>query len=77
MFMLERNQEAMAYFKLAEAVFEAELGPYHNRTSTASRNITKCQKAYFNNIPEFKMLWTAYEDDPYKKKPKKKGKKKK
>lgn len=40
--MLERNIEAMAYFKLSQAVFEAELGPYHIRTSNAARNITKC-----------------------------------
>jgi hypothetical protein len=42
MFMLERSHEAIAYFKLAEAVFHAELGPYHNRTLTAARNVRKC-----------------------------------
>lgn len=29
---LERNKEAQVYFKLAHAIFEAELGPYHSRT---------------------------------------------
>lgn len=41
MFMLERSHEALAYFKLSEAVFNAELGPYHNRTLTSARNISK------------------------------------
>jgi len=27
MFMLERNEEAKAYFELAEAILECELGP--------------------------------------------------
>ncbi|KAL4481373.1 hypothetical protein ABPG72_010526 [Tetrahymena utriculariae] len=77
MFMLERNHESLAYFKLAEAVFEAELGPFHNRTSTAARNIKKCEKGQFLNIPQYRTLWETYENDPYPKKGKKKGKKKK
>ena len=34
MYMLERNQEALAYFELAEAILECELGPDHERTLT-------------------------------------------
>jgi tetratricopeptide (TPR) repeat protein len=44
MFMLERNHEALAYFKLAHAILECELGSFHNRTMTAARNIKKTEK---------------------------------
>ena len=37
MYMLERNQEAMAYFELAQAILECELGPNHERTLTVSQ----------------------------------------
>jgi tetratricopeptide (TPR) repeat protein len=77
MFMLERNNEAIAYFKIAHAIFECELGNFHNRTLTAARNIKKAEKGAFKNIPEFKTLWENYEEDPFKKKKKKKDKKKK
>ena len=42
MYMLERNQEALAYFELAEAILECELGPDHERTLTvsATRHLT-------------------------------------
>lgn len=36
MYMLERNQECMAYFELAHAILECELGPHHERTMTVS-----------------------------------------
>jgi hypothetical protein len=36
MYMLERNQECLAYFELAEAILECELGPSHERTMTVS-----------------------------------------
>ena len=36
MYMLERNQESMAYFELAHAILECELGPNHERTMTVS-----------------------------------------
>ena len=32
LFMLDRSQEAMAYFKIAYSIFEAELGLMHNRS---------------------------------------------
>jgi len=35
MFKMRRFIEANAYFKLAKAIFELELGPYHYRTKTA------------------------------------------
>jgi len=34
MYMLERNQEGKAYFELAHAILECELGPHHERTLT-------------------------------------------
>ena len=36
MYMLERNQECLAYFELAHAILECELGPSHERTMTVS-----------------------------------------
>jgi hypothetical protein len=46
---------------------------------TAARNLMKCNKNYFDNIPEYKKLWVTYVEDPYaggggKKKKKKKKK---
>jgi tetratricopeptide (TPR) repeat protein len=38
MFMLERNEEAKAYFELANAILDCELGPQHERTLTSKRN---------------------------------------
>jgi len=35
MYLLERNQESLAYFELAQAILECELGPSHERTMTA------------------------------------------
>lgn len=41
MFFLDRVREAMAYFKLAKAILETELGTYHFRTTTVQkRNLT-------------------------------------
>lgn len=39
MYILERNQESLAYFELAHAIFECELGPSHERTMTVSFNL--------------------------------------
>lgn len=39
MYMLERNQEATAYFELSHAILECELGPSHERTMTVSKNL--------------------------------------
>ena len=73
------TEKAYAYFKLSHAVLEQHLGPYHTRTMTAARNLMKCNRNYFDNIPEYKKLWVAYVEDPYAsaggKKKKKKGKK--
>lgn len=44
MFMLERNQEAKAYFELSNAILECELGYDHERTLTAKRNIKKINR---------------------------------
>jgi tetratricopeptide (TPR) repeat protein len=45
MFMLERNQEAKAYFELANAIFECELGYEHERTLTTKRNLKKVERS--------------------------------
>ncbi len=51
MYMLERNKEAAAYFELAHAILECELGPSHERTMTVSR-------AFFKDLkrPAFQYL---------------------
>ena len=36
MYMLERNEEAKAYFQLSNAILDMELGPNHERTITVS-----------------------------------------
>ena len=89
MYMLERNQEALAYFKLAQAILECELGPSHERTMTvrvfnfniklqASRNILKAKRTVLGIKPEFRQLWTTAlpHPAPKSKKKKKKGAKK-
>ena len=82
MLMLERNQEAFAYFELASAILEVELGPEHERTLTASRNLLKAKRSVLNIKPEFKPLWSFAALHPMpklgktKKKKGKKGKKK-
>lgn len=36
MYFLGRTQESLAYFKLALAIMELELGPFHYRSNTVS-----------------------------------------
>lgn len=80
MFMLERNEEAKAYFELSNAIFECEVGANHERTLVTSRNLLKVSRTSLNHIPEYKQLWTTAILDPNpagpKKKKGKKGKKK-
>mmetsp|Transcript_4956 Transcript_4956/g.6364 ORF Transcript_4956/g.6364 Transcript_4956/m.6364 type:complete len:170 (+) Transcript_4956:313-822(+) len=75
MYMLERNQEAKAYFELSAAILESELGPHHERTLTANKNITKSSRTVLDIKPEFKPLWMTAVPHPNPKT--KKGKKKK
>lgn len=81
MYMLERNPEAKAYFELAYAIFDCELGPQHERTLTAERNIKKSDRTVLGIKPEYKALWYTAIPHPVpkggKKKKKGKGKKKK
>jgi len=77
MYCLERNQEALAYFELAGAILETHLGPDHERTRTASRNILKAKRTSLNVTPEFQPLWHFPVIDPFPKKTKGKKKKKK
>ena len=78
MFMLERNEESKAYFELANAILECELGPQHERTLTSARNIKKVNRTVLGIVPEFRPLWTTALDHPCPKgKKKKKGGKKK
>ena len=81
MYMLERNQEAKAYFELSNAILECELGPQHERTLTSARNTSKVNKTVLGIIPEYRPMWTTALHHPAptakKKKKGKKGKKKK
>jgi hypothetical protein len=81
MYMLERNQEAKAYFELANAIMEAELGPHHERSLTTSRNIDKAKRLFLDVKPQYRFLWHTAQYHPCppagKKKKKGKGKKKK
>ena len=63
---------------MALAIFQAKLGQFHPRSLTTARNILKCHKGYFDNVPAYKNLWVTYVEDPFPKEKKaKKGKKKK
>jgi len=83
MFMLERNQESKAYFELANAIMDAELGQHHERTLTTARNLLKSDRTFMDIKPEFRQLWETVIKYPFplapggKKKKKKGGKKKK
>lgn len=81
MYMLERNQECKAYFELANAIMDAELGPNHERTLTTYRNVDKSKRTVLDIKPQFRMLWTTAVPHPApaasKKKKGKKGKGKK
>lgn len=81
MFMLERNEEAKAYFELADAILECELGPQHERTLTARKNIQKINRTDLGIVPLYRPLWRTAFPKPHptakKKKKGKKGKKKK
>ena len=63
MYMLERNQESLGYFTLANSIFDCELGPFHNRTLVSAQNMKKAGRGYFNNVPEFPTLWETYEEE--------------
>ena len=76
MYVLERNQECRAYFELATAVMDAELGPHHERTLTTARNVEKARRLYMEVQPEYRFLWKTYMHHPCPPKGKK-GKKKK
>ena len=78
MLILERNQEARAFFELSNAIMDAELGPHHERTLTSARNQQKVKKVFLDITPEHRFLWTTYMHHPCPPKgKKKKGKKKK
>ena len=76
MYQIDRTQEAMAYFELAKAILDYELGGHHERSLTAAQNMKKCSRTVLNIKPEFQQLWTTAVIDPVPKKGKK-GKKKK
>jgi len=44
MYLLERNQESKAYFELAHAILDSELGPHHERTLTVSNLYSSAQQ---------------------------------
>ena len=54
MFLLERNEEAKAYFELSNAIFECEVGSNHERTLVTSRNLLKVSRTSLNHVPEYR-----------------------
>lgn len=44
MLLLERNDEANAYFELSEAILEVELGPDHERCLTVKQNRKRAKR---------------------------------
>ena len=56
-FMLDRPKEALSYFKIAKEVMIAELGEFHERAHTTRENVNLCNKAFFQNAPEYRKLW--------------------
>jgi hypothetical protein len=71
---LYRIQEAYNYFRLSEAIYEANLGTYHERTLTVNflignlkvkRNKMKCMKGNFDIKPTYKQNWMFYWKDKY------------
>jgi len=56
-FMLDRPKEALSYFKIAREVLISELGEFHERSQTARENVGLCNKAFYQNSPEYRKLW--------------------
>jgi len=75
MFFLERVEESYNYFDIAHAIFELELGPFHYRTLTAKRNLSKCKKYPLKVDPPFSVMWSTLQLNRFPKKKKGKGKK--
>ena len=77
MFMIQRNQEAKAYFELAHVILECELGSSNERTLTVGKNLNKIHRTNLGIVPEFRPLWYTALPHPAPKngKKKKKGKK--
>ena len=44
MFRLERNLESKAYFEIAHAIMNTELGQHHERTLITGRNVKKMER---------------------------------
>ena len=77
--MLDRPKEALSYFKIAKEVMISELGEFHERSQTTRENVNLCNKAFYENAPQYRKLWEVFEKDMFgkkKKKKKKDGKKK-
>jgi hypothetical protein len=53
MIQLERNDEANAYFELAEAILEVEAGPDHERTLTVKQNRKRAKRYVIERKAEF------------------------
>ena len=77
MLLLERNSEANAYFELAQAILEVEVGHDHERTLTVGQNLKRAKRCVSEHIPEYQQLWKFAVLNPLPAKKKKKKKKKK
>lgn len=60
---LERSTEAFKLLKLAEAIFQRELGMHHERTLTVKRNIGKALKSGLDVQVALRPMWQFFFND--------------
>lgn len=60
---LERNAEAFKLLRLAETIFQAELGTFHERTLTAKRNKTKSVRGGIDIQVSQRQMWQFFYED--------------
>ena len=62
--ILNRNNDALPYFKLAHSILDLELGRFSERTLIVEQNIMKCRKAFIQSPPAFQTMWKTYVEKP-------------
>lgn len=60
---LERATEAFKLLKLADAIFQRELGMHHERTLTVKRNLNKALKSGLDVAVAHRPMWQFFFDD--------------
>ena len=57
---LDRGSEAYKLLRLAEVIFEAELGLFHERTRTAKQNKDKAVRAGLDVEVAYRPMWQFF-----------------